>query len=95
MLAAKGLAGQLYLILIAAAITHIQACYVLQLFGAGFAANANCLLTALSTYGALDGPLYVNETEFTYKCSQTGTSPSESQALVKGLAALSYALGFL
>ena len=48
------------------------ACTVIELTGAGFAANAVHLLHAYTLFSHNNGTMYVNSTAFEYKCSATG-----------------------
>ena len=48
------------------------ACTVLELTGAGFAANAVHVLHAYTLFAQNNGTLYINSTSFEYKCSLEG-----------------------
>jgi hypothetical protein len=52
--------------------TVLQACTVLELTGAGFAANAVHVLHAFTVFSQNNGTLYLNSTEFQYKCASEG-----------------------
>lgn len=47
-------------------------CIVLELTGAGFAANAVHVLHAYTLFSENNGTLYLNSTEFQYKCNSEG-----------------------
>lgn len=47
-------------------------CTVLELTGAGFAANAVHMLHAYTVFSQNNGTMYVNSTAFEYKCSNEG-----------------------
>ena len=48
------------------------ACTVLELTGAGFAANAVHVLHAYTLFSQNNGTMYINSTAFEYKCSNEG-----------------------
>ena len=48
------------------------ACTVLELTGAGFAANAVHVLHAYTLFAHNNGTMYINSTAFEYKCSSVG-----------------------
>ncbi len=50
----------------------VQGCTVLELTGAGFAANAVHVLHAYTLFSQSNGTLYLNSTEFQYKCAKEG-----------------------
>lgn len=53
-------------------VTAADACTVLQLTGAGFAANAVHMLHAYTLFSQNNGTMYINSTMFEYKCSNEG-----------------------
>ncbi len=62
----------LLLLFLAGLARAVQACTVLELTGAGFAANAVHILHAYTVFSQNNGTLYLNSTEFQYKCANEG-----------------------
>lgn len=61
-----------FLLLFCTAATAAQGCTVLELTGAGFAANAVRVMHAYTVFSQNNGTLYVNSAAFQYKCGVGG-----------------------
>ena len=64
--------GALTVLAVACLVQHSDACTVLELTGAGFAANAVHILHAYTLFAHNNGSIYLNSSGFEYKCGQDG-----------------------
>ena len=66
--------GRLWFVVVAIVLVlrSAGACTVLELTGAGFAANAVHVLHAYTLFSQNNGTMYINSTAFEYKCSNEG-----------------------
>jgi hypothetical protein len=62
-----------FILFVFSALLHlVHGCTVLELTGAGFAANAVHVLHAYTLFSESNGTLFLNSTEFQYKCTNEG-----------------------